>query len=59
MLADGADADVWLLPQGFTTEEQAVALDERLDEFAAWDGGGVWTNQVAVDPTVNFIERAR
>ena len=24
--------------------EQAVTLDDRLDEFAAWAGGGVWTN---------------
>jgi iron complex transport system substrate-binding protein len=56
VLADGASAHVWLLPQGFTTEEQAVTADERLDDFAAWDGGGVWTNQVAVDPAVNFIE---
>jgi iron complex transport system substrate-binding protein len=56
VLADGADAAVWMLPQGFTTEEEAVDLDERLADFAAWDGGGVWTNQVPVDPTVNFIE---
>ena len=56
VLADGAGADVWLLPQGFTTREQAIALDERLDGFAAWDGGGVWTNQVALDPTVSFLE---
>jgi iron complex transport system substrate-binding protein len=55
-LADGADADVWLLPQGFTTKEQAVTTDDRLDDFAAWDGGGVWTNQVPVDPAINFIE---
>ena len=33
-----------------------MTADERLDDFAAWDAGGVWTNQVAVDPTVNFIE---
>jgi iron complex transport system substrate-binding protein len=57
VLADGADADVWLLPQGFTTREQAVTTDERLDDFAAWDVGGVWTNQVPVDPNVNFLER--
>jgi iron complex transport system substrate-binding protein len=55
-LADGANADVWLLTQGFTTKEQAVALDERLDDFAAWDSGGAWTYEVSVDPTVNFIE---
>jgi iron complex transport system substrate-binding protein len=56
VLADGADANFWLLPQGFTTEQEAVATDERLDDFAAWDDGGVWTNQVPVDPTVSFIE---
>lgn len=56
VLADGAGADVWLLPQGFTTKAEAVAADERLDDFAAWDGRGVWTNQVPVDPSVNFIE---
>ncbi|MDF2732270.1 MAG: ABC-type Fe3+-hydroxamate transport system periplasmic component-like protein [Desertimonas sp.] len=56
VLADGADADVWLLPQGFTTMEQAVTLDDRLDEFAAWAGGGVWTYEVALDPTVSFLE---
>jgi iron complex transport system substrate-binding protein len=56
VLAEGADADVWLLPQGFTTEQQAVTADDRLDDFAAWEGGGVWTNQVAVDPAINFIE---
>jgi iron complex transport system substrate-binding protein len=55
-LADGAAADVWLLPQGFTTKSEAVTADERLDDFAAWDEGGVWTNQVAVDPAINFIE---
>jgi iron complex transport system substrate-binding protein len=55
-LSDGAAADVWLLTQGFTTKEEAVALDERLDDFAAWDAGGAWTYEVAVDPTVNFIE---
>ena len=56
VLADGADADVWLLPQGFTTMEQAMTLDDRLDEFAAWAGGGVWTYEVALDPTVSFLE---
>jgi iron complex transport system substrate-binding protein len=55
-LADGADAEVWLLTQGFTTKEEAVTLDERLDDFAAWDAGGAWTYEVSVDPTVNFIE---
>ena len=55
-LADGANADVWLLTQGFTTKEEAISLDERLDDFAAWDSGGAWTYEVAVDPTVNFIE---
>jgi iron complex transport system substrate-binding protein len=55
-LADGANADFWLLTQGFTTKDEAVALDERLDDFAAWDSGGAWTYEVAVDPTVNFIE---
>jgi iron complex transport system substrate-binding protein len=55
-LVDGADADVWLLPQGFTTKEEAVSLDERLDDFAAWDSGGVWTYEIPVDPAVNFIE---
>jgi len=57
VLADGADADVWLLPQGFTTREQAASLDERLDDFAAWDRGGVWTNQVPIDPEISFLER--
>jgi iron complex transport system substrate-binding protein len=56
VLADGAAADVWLLPQGFTTQAEAVTADERLDDFAAWDGGGVWTNQVAVDPAISFLE---
>jgi iron complex transport system substrate-binding protein len=55
-LADGSDADVWLLPQGFTTQAEAVTGDERLDDFAAWDRGGVWTNQVPIDPALNFIE---
>jgi iron complex transport system substrate-binding protein len=56
VLAEGAGAEVWLLPQGFTTKEQAVTADERLGDFAAWEAGGVWTNQVAVDPAINFIE---
>jgi iron complex transport system substrate-binding protein len=56
VLADGADANFWLLPQGFTTEQEGGATDERLDDFAAWHDGGVWTNQVPVDPTVSFIE---
>ena len=57
VLADGADADVWLLPQGFTSEEEAVAADERLGDFAAWDAGGVWTNQIPLDPAVSFLEQ--
>jgi iron complex transport system substrate-binding protein len=55
-LADGAIADVWLLTQGFTTKEQALSLDDRLGDFAAWDAGGAWTYEIAVDPTLNFIE---
>jgi iron complex transport system substrate-binding protein len=57
VLADGADAEYWLLPQGFTTREQAVATDERLGGFAAWDAGGVWTYEVPSDPDVSFLER--
>lgn len=57
VLANGVDAEVWLLPQGFTTAADAVGLDDRLDDFSAWDQGGVWTNQVPVDPLVSFLEQ--
>jgi iron complex transport system substrate-binding protein len=56
-LTDGADAEVWLLASGFTTEADAEAADPRNTEFAAWDDGGVWINSVPSDPTVNPYEQ--
>ena len=57
VLVDGETADVWLLANGFTTEDEAVAADARNEEFDAWGEGGVWINSVPVDPTVNPFEQ--
>jgi iron complex transport system substrate-binding protein len=56
VLVDGADADFWLNPTSVTSEEQALSIDSRYGDFAAWDRGGVWTNTVSADPAVTFIE---
>lgn len=55
-LADGADADVWVLAMPFTTEEEATGADARNAEFAAWDEGGVWITSAPRDPSVSSIE---
>jgi iron complex transport system substrate-binding protein len=58
VLAEGADADVWLLPTpDVSTREAAEAVDERYSEFDAWEQGGVWTYDVPLDPTISFIEQ--
>jgi len=56
VLADAAEAEVWLLASPFTTEAEAEASDERNEEFDAWDDGGVWITSVPPDPTVSPIE---
>lgn len=57
VLVDGGDADVWLTTNGgFFTRDEALAIDERYGQFAAWDAGGVWTNVAAVDPAVSTLE---
>lgn len=57
VLADAADAAVWLSPNaGFTSRSEAIELDERYGEFAAWEEGGVWDNSAAVDPALNIVE---
>jgi len=56
-LAEGAEADVWLLANGFTTEDEALAADARNEEFNAWDEGGVWINSIPSDPSVNPFEQ--
>jgi cobalamin transport system substrate-binding protein len=58
VLADGADADVWVNPTaGFTDEASAVATDSRYGELAAWDVGGVWSNATPPTPGVSAIEQ--
>jgi iron complex transport system substrate-binding protein len=57
VLAEGADAEFWLNPTSLTSQEQAIEVDSRYGQFAAWTAGGVWTNIVAPDPTVSFIEQ--
>jgi iron complex transport system substrate-binding protein len=57
VLTDAADAEVWVLASGFTTEDDAEAADPRNTEFAAWEAGGVWINSVPSDPTVNPYEQ--
>jgi iron complex transport system substrate-binding protein len=56
VLVDGADAEFWLNPTSVTSKEQALSIDSRYGDFAAWDLGGVWTNTVSADPAVTFIE---
>jgi iron complex transport system substrate-binding protein len=56
-LADARDADVWLSPLGdFSSRREAVAADERYGAFAAWDEGGVWSNDEARRPDMNVFE---
>ncbi len=57
VLAEGADADFWVNPTSLTSREQALGVDSRYGEFAAWERGGVWTNIVPPDPAVSFIEQ--
>lgn len=56
VLADGADADVWVLATPFMTEDEAAEADARNEEFSAWDEGGVWINSIPSDPSVNPFE---
>ncbi len=58
VLADAADADVWVNPTaGFTDKASALADDSRYGEFAAWDSGGVWSTTMSPTPGVSFIEQ--
>lgn len=58
VIADGgADADVWIAPvSGFNTRDEAVAMDSRYGEFAAWERGGVWINDGSPSPEVSLFE---
>lgn len=49
VLAEGRDAEVWLGPLGFSTQEEADEADSRYREFAAWDDGGVWNTTRQAD----------
>jgi iron complex transport system substrate-binding protein len=57
VLAEGADAEFWLNPTSLTSREQALGVDARYGQLAAWELGGVWTNIVPTDPGVSFIEQ--
>lgn len=58
VLAEAADADVWLLPTpDVSTQQAAQEVDERYGEFDAWEEDGVWTYAVPIDPTISFIEQ--
>lgn len=57
MLAEGADADVWVgVSDFFTTKSEAIAIDERYGAFAAWDGLGVFSTSGNPTPGLLFAE---
>src|SRR5690606_14400639 len=44
VLAEGQDATFWLNPHTFSSREEAISVDSRYGDFAAWDAGGVWNS---------------